>query len=148
MHSPDAVFLSSPVSAYRQNPADEVPHLVARAQVAALSPGISACLRNPEQKRRFLEVFSRHIQLLKSRSQAFEDGHITVYDKALLNLTYNGNDLESPHAIQYFCEDFLGIDTSGDSQAAQKALENSVGILGTLEQGEHCNTKSSCMTLN
>jgi hypothetical protein len=137
MPSPEAMFFSSPPSAYRQNPAEEVPQLVAKAQIAALSPAISACLRNPEKKRLFLEVFSRHIELLKSRSQAFEDAHITVYDKALLNLTSNGNDLESPHAIQYFCEDFLGIDTSGDPQTAQKALENSISIQGTLEQGKH-----------
>lgn len=139
MHSPEAMFLSSPANADRQTPADEVPQLVANAQIAALSPGISACLRHPEQRRRFLEVFSRHIGLLKSRSQAFEDGHITVYDKALLNLTHNGNDLESSHAIQYFCEEFLGIDTSGDSETARKALENSIDIQGILEQGEHRN---------
>lgn len=136
MPSPEAMFFSSPPSADRQNPADEVPQLVARAQSAALSPAISACLRNAEQKRLFLEVFSRHIELLKSRSQAFEDAHITVYDKALLNLTRNGNDLESPHAIQYFCEDFLGIDTSGDHQTAQNALESSISIQDTLEQGK------------
>jgi hypothetical protein len=139
MPSPEAMFFSSPPSAYRQNPADEVPQLVAKAQVADLSPAISACLRNSKQKRLLLDVFSRHIELLKSRSQAFEDGHITVYDKALLNLTRNGNDLESPHAIQYFCEDFLGIDTSGDLQTAQRALENSINIQGALEQGKHCN---------
>lgn len=142
MDSPEAMFFSSPGSTYRQTPADEVPQLVAKAQIAALSPGISACLSNPEQKRRFLEFFSRHIELLKSRSQAFEDGHITVYDKALLNLTSNGHDLESPHAIQYFCEDFLGIDTSGDAEAAQKALENSISIHGTLEQGKRTNVGS------
>jgi hypothetical protein len=142
MPSPEAMFFSSPPSAYRQNPADEIPQLVGKAQIAALSPAISACLRNPEQKRLFLEVFSRHVELLKSRSQAFEDGHITVYDKALLNLTRNGNDLESPHAVQYFCEDFLGIDTLGDPQTAQKALENSIRIRGTLEQGKHYNMHS------
>ena len=130
------MFFSSPPSASAsRSPADEVPQLVAKAQVAALSPAISACLRNPEQRRLFLEVFSRHIELLKSRSQAFEDGHVTVYDKALLNLTHNGNDLDNPHAIQYFCEDFLGVDTSGDPQAAQKALESSTATQNTLEQG-------------
>jgi hypothetical protein len=134
-----ALFFSSPPSAYRQNPADEVPQLVAKAQVAGLSPAISACLKNSEQKRMFLDVFSRHIELLKSRSQAFEDGHITVYDKALLNLTRNGNDLESPHAIQYFCEDFLGIDTLGDPESAQRALENSIHIQDVLAQGKQCN---------
>lgn len=135
MASPGGMFFSSPPGPYRSNPADEVPQLVAKAQIAALSPAIATCLRNPEQKRRFMEVFSRHIELLKSRSQAFEDCHITVYDKALLNLTRNGNDLDSPHAIQYFCEDFLGIDTSGDPQAARATLEGSINIQTTLEQG-------------
>lgn len=135
MPSPELMYFSSPLGAYRPNPADEVPQLVAKAQVTALSPAIFACLGKPQQKHHFFELFSRHIQLLKSRSQAFEDGHITVYDKALLNLTRNGNNLENPHAIQCFCEDFLGIDTSGDQQTAQKALEDSLNIRSTLEQG-------------
>src|SRR2546423_1216705 len=129
-------FPSPPSAGVSRNPADEVLQLIAKAQTAALSPCISTCLRNPEHKRLFMEVFSRHIDLLKSRSQAFEDGHITVYDKVLLSLTRNGNDLESPHAIQYFCEDFLGIDTSGKPQAAQRALRGSISIHCTLEQGK------------
>jgi hypothetical protein len=110
---------------------------VAKAQVTPSSPAIFACLQNANQKRLFLEVFSRHIQLLKSRSQAFEDAHVTVYDKALLTLTRNGNQLDSPAAIQYFCEEFLGIDTSGDPQVVRKALETSVNVRGTLGQGNH-----------
>jgi hypothetical protein len=139
MPSPEAMFFSSPPSAgsVSRSPADEVPQLVAKAQVTPSSPAIFACLRNANQKRLFLEVFSRHIQLLKSRSQAFEDAHVTVYDKALLTLTRNGNQLDSPAAIQYFCEEFLGIDTSGDPQVVRKALETSVNVRGTLGQGNH-----------
>jgi hypothetical protein len=139
MPSPEAMFFSSPPSAggVSRSPGDEVPQLVAKAQVTPFSPAIFVCLQNPNQKRLFLEVFLRHIQLLKSRSQAFEDAHITVYDKALLTLTRNGNELDSPAAIQYFCKEFLGIDTSGDPQVAQKALETSIKVQDTLEQGKY-----------
>jgi hypothetical protein len=133
------MFFSSPPSAggVSRSPADEVPQFVAKAQATPFSPAIFVCLQNANQKRLFLEVFLRHIQLLKSRSQAFEDAHITVYDKALLTLTSNGNELDSPAAIQYFCEEFLGIDTSDDPRVAQKALETSINVRGTLEQGKY-----------
>jgi hypothetical protein len=139
MPSPEAMFFSSPPSAgsVSRSPADEVPQLVAKAQVTPFSPAIFTCLQNAKQKRLFLEVFLRHIQLLKSRSQAFEDAHVTVYDKTLLTLTRNGNQLDSPAAIQYFCEEFLGIDTSSDPPVVRKALETSIRVQGTLEQGNY-----------
>ena len=118
-------------------PVEEVPLLVAKATaVTQLSPAMIALSRKPEIMRLFLEVFSRQVQLLKSRSQAFEDAHVTVFDKALLTLTQNGNELESPAAIEYFCEEFLGIDTSGDAEAARKVLEDSVVLQAVLAQGK------------
>ena len=132
----EGMFFSSPPSNGRpSNPADEVPLLMAKTQqTTALSPGIAAYLANPDHKTLFLEIFSRNIQLLKSRSQSFEDGHITVYDKALLMLTRNGNDLESPAAIHFYCEEFLGCHIS------ESALEAAVTVRSALGQGKTMNT--------
>ena len=140
------LFLSSSPRQSRNNPTDEVLLLAAKAQmVQKLSPAISAFLKKPEQKNLFLEVFTRHVHLLKSRSQAFEDGHVTVYDKALLMLTRNGNNLHSPAAIQYFCEEFLGIDNSGNPEVAERVLEESIILKGVLGQGK---SYSFCTSLS
>ncbi|KEF51624.1 uncharacterized protein A1O9_12259 [Exophiala aquamarina CBS 119918] len=113
-------------------PDDEVPIMVARAQVdysdAALDNFLSV------NRLPFLQVFERQIQLIRNRSQAFEDGQITVYDKVLLALTNSGTDLDHPSAIQYYCKEFLGLDIYGDSQHVYKGLDQTLQVRSILKQ--------------
>lgn len=120
-------------------PDDEVPILVARAQVDSLDPALVnffSVNRLP-----FLQVFERQVQLIRNRSQAFEDGQVTVYDKVLLALTNNGTDLDHPSAIQYYCEEFLGLNIHGDPQHAYKALDQTLQVQSILKQGEILSTQ-------
>ena len=56
-------------------------------------------LKKPEKFSNIWDVISRQLSLIKSRSQAFEDGEITVYDKALLVLSDNGNNAKNLGAL-------------------------------------------------
>ena len=134
---PGLFFTSSPSHFQRNDPADEVPILVAKARLSkSLNPAVATFLKDPERKRVFLDVFMRHVSLLKCRSQAFEHGHVTVYDKVLLTLTRNGNHFESIAAIEYFCEEHLGIDKFGDATSMEHTLEQSVLLRSLLVQGK------------
>jgi len=132
------VFFSSPSHDFQSSgPADEVLLLVAKAQLTRRLPApITAFLDQPAQKTLFSQIFIRQIELLKSRSQAFEDCHVTVYDKTLLTLTQNGNDLENPAAIVYFCEEYLGIHKCGGPVASRRVLQQSVTLPALLSQGK------------
>ncbi|KAK4938965.1 hypothetical protein LTR10_020713 [Elasticomyces elasticus] len=116
--------LSSPV---RRGPEDEVPILVERAsRVTTLCPAVNNFM--VVHKTAFLSLFARQINLIRSRSQAFEDGHITVFDKTLLTLTQNGTDLDNPAAIQYYCEEFLGIHVGASPGEAGRVLSQAVDV--------------------
>jgi hypothetical protein len=132
------VFFSSPSHDFQNSgPADEVLLLVAKAQLTRRLPApITTFLNQPAQKILFSQIFTRQIELLKSRSQAFEDCHVTVYDKTLLTLTRNGNDLENPTAIVYFCEEYLGIHNYGSPVASRRVLQQSVTLPALLSQGK------------
>lgn len=106
------------------SPTEEVFHLAADArQVQGLSTAVTKFFEKPIQKKVFFEVLARQVQLLQTRSQAWEDGHVTVYDKVLLDLTQNGTDLDNPAAVEYFCQEFLGVRLP----ARQSDVERSLG---------------------
>lgn len=122
-------------------PADEVTELTLAAQnVQNLNPAVAAVLQDSNKKKDFLHHMYRHIQLIKSRSQAFEDAHVTVYDKTLLTLTHNGNKLDYSPAIEYYCDEFLGISNIADQVLATCMLEQSVCVPKLLAQGKHVAT--------
>ena len=129
--SSDDLFFPSPPR-NRSSLEDEVDRLIAKAQtVTTHSPAISSVLST--HKDIFLGVFGRQIQLLKSRSQAFEDAHVTVYDKTLLALTRNGNELETPAAIEFYCEEYLGIAPAGFG--GKEILEHVMALPFLMSQG-------------
>lgn len=45
-----------------------------------------------------------------SRPKAIEDGHVTVYDKCLLELCRNGKYVDGLAGQEYFIREFMGID--------------------------------------
>lgn len=84
----------------------------------------------------FLDLLGRHIHLIKSRSQAFEDGHVTVYDKTLLSLSRNGKDVSRPAVVQYYCEEFLSLSPEATPAETGRLLRQEVGIPKALTRGK------------
>jgi hypothetical protein len=135
------LFCSSPQAHTSQGPSDEVTELALEAQnVQTLNPAVAAMLQEPDKKKDFLHHMSRAIQIIKSRSQAFEDANVTVYDKTLLTLTRNGNKLDHPPAIEYYCDEFLGVSNIADQVLATRMLEQSIGVPKLLAQGKQFRT--------
>lgn len=131
------LFCSSPRTRNGQGPADEVTEIAFEAQnIQTLNPAVEAMLQDPDKKKDFIHHMYRQVQLIKSRSQAFEDAHVTVYDKTLLTLTHNGNKLDHPPAIEYYCDEFLGVSNIADQVLATRMLEQSVRVPKLLAQGK------------
>jgi hypothetical protein len=135
----DDLFFSSPGlhSTAQRDPQDEVQELVDATRtrnMAGLSPALNSFMAL--HKPAFLEMFNRQLQLIRSRSQAFEDAHITVFDKVLLNLTQNGTDMDNPAAIQYYCEEYLGINTGASCEETSRVLHQTMDVPQLLMRGE------------
>lgn len=138
------LFCSDPHAYIGQGPADEVTELALEAQnIQTLNPAVEAVLQDPYKKKDFLHHMYRQVQLIKSRSQAFEDAHVTVYDKTLLTLTHNGNKLDHPPAIEYYCDEFLGVSNMADQVDATRMLEQSVCVPKLLAQSKQTATSLS-----
>lgn len=104
-------FPSSSPTKYSSGPSDEVEELLAHARtVDCLDPRVGTFIA--ANRTDFFTTFSRQVNLIRSRSQAFQDCHVTVFDKVLLELTQNGANLDNAPAIHYFCEEFLAIPTN------------------------------------
>ncbi|EEA28860.1 hypothetical protein TMatcc_002787 [Talaromyces marneffei ATCC 18224] len=58
----------------------------------------------------FCDLIKHHIGLIMSRPKAIEDGHVTVYDKCLLELCRNGKYVDGLAGQEYFIREFMGID--------------------------------------
>jgi len=130
-HSPDGggLFLSSSPLQQPGGPADEVDAIFERArEVNTIDPDIEVIIS--EHRGAFTSTFSRRIALIQSRSQAWKDNHVTVFDKVLLLLTRNGNELDTPAAIAYFCKEFLATPESTSLDEKRVALVNAV-VLST-----------------
>ena len=114
----------------------EVNNLVDTAQRSqTLSPAVQKFLKASESS--FFDVFSRQIELIKSRPQEFAHGQITVFDKALLILTEQPNCLKNPSAIKFFCEEYLNINLGGPVTAMISTLNQAVHVPEGLKKGEN-----------
>jgi hypothetical protein len=134
----DEDFLLSPSSpAEKKGPEDEVRETVSSLLCSKyLNPVVGKFLQDSGQKDLFLEAFARQANLIKSRCQSFDDGHVTVYDKVLLSLTDNGNRFDSVAAQEYFCEEFLGISRDGNPTETGKILQQNLVLKAILARGK------------
>lgn len=134
--SSGGLFFSSSPTQTSPGPAEEASILVAQAlqdnQVDQVLEDIVL-----ENSHTFFEIFHRRVQLIKSRSQAFQDCHVTVFDKALLELTQNGNDLRNASAVSFFCEEHLGIPVSAEFIHKEEFLPNILFVPKTVNQGKN-----------
>lgn len=128
---------SSSPTHYSSRPADEVEILLAEAlKVDQLDPVVANIISANQDA--FFQTFQRRVEMIKSRSQAFQDCHVTVFDKVLLELTKNGNDLTEAASITYFCEEYLGVPASASSVQKDIFLMNSLATSTSLTRGMIC----------
>lgn len=121
---------------------DEVDGLVRKyISTTTLTPAIVELAKTPGYMDLFNEVFAHHISLIKSRSQAVEDGHTTVYDKALLILTQNGKNLNQMGGIELFKDEILGIRNSENIEAIQAMLGKNLALRTILSSGRFSHAK-------
>ncbi|KAF7510367.1 hypothetical protein GJ744_006863 [Endocarpon pusillum] len=125
-------------SPQKTHPEEEVGEIVEQLRSSAyLNPIVVDFLKERRQKDLFYEVIARQANLIKSRSQSFADGHVTVYDKVLLCLTDNGNRFDNAAAQEYFCEEFLGISKHGNPMVAERILRHHVILKAILAQAAY-----------
>lgn len=60
------------------------------------------------------EFMLLQVQLIRNRSDSWNDHQMTVYDKVLLTLTSNGKDVRNIAAVVFFCNQYLGNDLTPD----------------------------------
>ena len=113
---------------------DEVAALVNEAQIDNMVPALVnfySVNRLP-----LIQVLNRHIQVILNRSQAFESGQVTIFDKALLTLTQHGTNLDRPSAIQFFCVHYLSLPIEGDPGYGFEIINQAVRLQSVLRTGK------------
>jgi hypothetical protein len=117
-------------------PEGQVVELVEKyREIDSLNPVLHGPLNKPDQIDLFFQVLQHHLSLIKSRSQAFEDGHVTVYDKALLALTQNGSDMHNPGALELYLDEVIGIRHGDNIEKMQQVLNRHMQVKVLLGQG-------------
>lgn len=124
---------------HTQRPADlmnEVASLVRDYEsLTSASPALSIIFRDPPKEDLFLEVFTHHLKHLKTRSHQLKDGRMTIYDKALLELTNNGTQTRSLGAFELYLDEVLGISQHGDIREVETILDKEIALHALLLKG-------------
>jgi hypothetical protein len=93
------------------NPLDHVDAMVSKYEsIKEASHGLRYIYDNSRLYSSFCNLIKHHIGLIMSRPKAIEDGHVTVYDKCLLELCRNGNYVDGLAGQEFFIREFMGID--------------------------------------
>jgi hypothetical protein len=111
------------------DPDSQVVELVSKyKQIKEPCPVLRKILEKPETYQLLWEIVAHQVALIKSRSQAFEDSHVTVYDKALLALSHNGNQISNSGVLELYIEEFMGISPNKQAQAMDDILHKHVAL--------------------
>jgi ABC-type transporter Mla subunit MlaD len=114
---------------------EEVENLVALAEQAQVfRPEVQGFLN--AHREAFIGVLTRQIELIKSRSQNFKNGQVTIFDKALLILTAPPKPLLNAAAVEFFCAEFLNINLREMPAEITHALGQSVVLPERFKQGK------------
>ncbi|KAF5015343.1 hypothetical protein F66182_13356, partial [Fusarium sp. NRRL 66182] len=97
----------------------------------------------------FCDLIKHHIGLIMSRPQAIEDGHITIYDKCLLELCRDGRYVDGLAGQEFFIREFMGIDPdSRFRRDIEDMIDREISVKDALfrssrsrSQSEHRNIK-------
>ncbi|PGH11737.1 hypothetical protein AJ80_06998 [Polytolypa hystricis UAMH7299] len=127
---------------------DQVTAVVLRySAIKELNPVITQFVRSHGPFHLLYEVFEHYLTLVQSRSQAFEDGHITVYDKALLVLTSNGSDLYNKGAITLYFDEIVGITLGSGVGDLENIAQKHLVLKELLMKAQGANGGTQCKSL-
>jgi hypothetical protein len=65
-------------------------------------------LGNTEHARALFHGLRRQVRSIRSRSQNYDDGEVTIYDAALLRLYDNGHTMQDYGLFEFYLAEFLG----------------------------------------
>ena len=94
-------------------------------------------LGSPEQASLLFSALRRQVSLIKCRSQSFEDGQITTYDRALLELSRNGENLTETGALELYLTEFLGIVPISPTSQSRAILAKQLELESVLNRGSY-----------
>ncbi|KAK2736475.1 hypothetical protein FQN57_000731 [Myotisia sp. PD_48] len=108
--------------------------VVKYAAITRLTDTVAELARTPGYLNLLHEVFDHYIALIKTRPATVEEGHITVYDKALLVLTSHGKVPYSMGAIELFKHEILGIGDHRDMAKVDTMFSKNIALRAILGQ--------------
>ncbi|GFF42191.1 hypothetical protein IFM46972_06786 [Aspergillus udagawae] len=120
---------SSPKSSRRrgisqQKKVDELVHKYFK--IKCPSPVLRNILKSTEKSGLLVSAVRLQVSLARCRSQDFNDGQVTIYDKALLTLSKNGDEPAELSVLELYLTEYLGIvpiaNTSHSLDVATKCL--------------------------
>ncbi|CRG83817.1 putative transporter C1683,12 [Talaromyces islandicus] len=88
--------------------------------------------RDSDLSRLFFEIIEQQIMLINSRCQEFDDGRVTVFDKALKELSYNGRTARALGVQELYIREYIGINPEAPSHVIEEALTKNISIKGLL----------------
>ena len=97
-------------------------------------PVLRDVLHRPEQSSLLIDAVGRQVSLIRCRSQAFDDGQVTVYDRALLVLSKDGKDLVDTGALELYLTEFLGLVPICGAANVEDAVAKHVELQSGLNQ--------------
>ena len=115
----------------------EIGRIVAKySRRTAVSDEFATILAD-EAKAEFLyQLMEAHVRLIRTRSRRLNDSQVTIYDKALLNLTLSGKNLRNQKALSLFVEEIVGMIPLEVSLAARPSERNDTGANDMLTAAE------------
>lgn len=86
----------------------------------------------PEQFTLLVDAITRQVSLIKCRSSSFEDGQVSIYDKALLWLTGMGTDPTNLGALEFYLTEFIGVVPICSLSEGKRAVESHIKLHGII----------------
>lgn len=84
--------------------------------------------RDSDLCRLFCEIVEQQIKLVKSRRQEFDDGRVTVFDKALKELSSNGDTASNLGVQELYIREYIGINPEAPLRDIEDTLAKNILI--------------------
>ena len=128
-------------------PLDHVNTMVSEYEsIEESSHGLRYIRDNPRLYSSFCDLIKHHVGLIMSRPKAIEDGHVTVYDKCLLELCRNGKYVDGMAGQEFFIREFMGIDP--DSRLRRDAEDMIDRGISVKDELLRCLSRLTCSCLD
>jgi hypothetical protein len=77
---------------------------------SVMDPGdvLTELLQNREHARALFHGLRRQVKSLRHRSQLYDDGQVTIYDRVLLRLYDDGHSMQAYGLFEFYLAEYLG----------------------------------------